>query len=98
VVWPWLSSFESPAHPVKSLTSNCPAPGAHSSQIEIPQRSSLLRWCHVLFFWAAQVTAKAPTSIRNDLGLSPGLPGPLGHAASSLIVASVLGAPPCEER
>src|SRR5205807_2282831 len=26
-----LSSFESPAHPVKSLTSNCPAPGAHSS-------------------------------------------------------------------
>src|SRR6266516_462474 len=31
VVWPWLSSFESPAHPVKSLTSNCPAPGAHST-------------------------------------------------------------------
>src|SRR5262249_38047713 len=27
----WLSSFESPAHPVKSLTSNCPAPGAHST-------------------------------------------------------------------
>jgi hypothetical protein len=32
VGWPWLSSFESPAHPVKSLTSNCPAPGAHSSE------------------------------------------------------------------
>src|SRR5262249_7996592 len=32
VVWPWLSSFESPAHPVKSLTSNCPAPGAHSTR------------------------------------------------------------------
>src|SRR6516164_8952395 len=31
VVWPWLSSFESPAHPVKSLASTCPAPGAHSS-------------------------------------------------------------------
>src|SRR5262249_11415629 len=31
VVWPWLSSFESPAHPVKSLTSTCPAPGAHST-------------------------------------------------------------------
>src|SRR6476660_5691519 len=33
VVWPWLSSFESPAHPVKSLTSTCPAPGAHSRGI-----------------------------------------------------------------
>src|SRR2546429_6449221 len=31
VVGPWLSSFESPAHPVKSLTSTCPAPGAHST-------------------------------------------------------------------
>ena len=30
-VWPWPSSFESPAHPVKSLTSTCPAPRAHSS-------------------------------------------------------------------
>src|SRR5262249_55148806 len=38
VVWPWLSSFESPAHPVKSLTSNCPAPGAHS--IERPFRAT----------------------------------------------------------
>jgi hypothetical protein len=28
---PWLSSFESPAHPVKSLTSTCRAPGAHST-------------------------------------------------------------------
>ena len=32
-VWPWLSSFESPAHPVKSLTSTCPTPGAHSKQM-----------------------------------------------------------------
>jgi signal transduction histidine kinase len=27
-----FSSFESPAHPVKSLTSTCPAPGAHSKE------------------------------------------------------------------
>jgi hypothetical protein len=32
-VWPWLSSLESPAHPVKSLTSTCPAPGAHSNAL-----------------------------------------------------------------
>jgi hypothetical protein len=31
----WVQSIadESPAHPVKSLTSNCPAPGAHSTNV-----------------------------------------------------------------
>jgi hypothetical protein len=29
-------SFESPAHPVKTLTSNCQAPGAHSTNEPLP--------------------------------------------------------------
>src|SRR5262249_15236452 len=44
VVWPWLSSFESPAHPVKSLTSNCPAPGAHSRRTTSLYKNSPVRF------------------------------------------------------
>src|SRR5262249_22805753 len=73
--WPWLSSLESPAHPVKSLTANCPAPGAHSTSMtefdpeavtgrtEILQRSSLLHHRGVLSF-----RLEAPNRRRNGLG------------------------------
>src|SRR3984893_14532913 len=56
VVWPWLSSFESPAHPVKSLTSTCPAPGAHSKQPpSVAAGICRLRACRVLpLFFAGE--------------------------------------------
>src|SRR5437016_14407169 len=41
-----LSSFESPAHPVKSLTSNCPAPGAHSTRVGGSQPNVHPSPCH----------------------------------------------------
>jgi hypothetical protein len=56
LVWPWLSSFESPAHPVKSLTSTCPAPGAHSTLWSI-KRENAHRLSFAPFDWVDIIDA-----------------------------------------